>query len=159
MTTRKTTTWNIPPCHLEILEEAGEVPNLDGDRAVAGLVPEDDADTETEAEEARDAGPGPLEPLSRTSTRSLTRHPFYRTNSTYSSAVASSAGDEEEDAETPRAEAFPSSYGSPGVGRRPSRQFLRRKSSVPVGMGMGFRRLSSNMGQSNSGYGHGAGLQ
>jgi MFS family permease len=35
---------------------------------------------------------------------------------------------------------------------------LRRRSSVPIGMGVGFRRLSSNLGESRSGYGTGGGL-
>lgn len=35
---------------------------------------------------------------------------------------------------------------------------LRRKSSAPFGMGPGFRRLSSNLGESRSGYGTGGGL-
>jgi hypothetical protein len=35
---------------------------------------------------------------------------------------------------------------------------LRRRSSVPFGMGPGFRRLSSNLGESRSGYGTGGGL-
>lgn len=44
--------------------------------------------------------------------------------------------------------------GPSGVRPRP----LRRKSSVPFGMGPGFRRLSSNLGESMSGYGTGGGL-
>ena len=35
---------------------------------------------------------------------------------------------------------------------------LQRRSSIPIGMGSGFRRLSSNLGQSRSGYGSGGGL-
>ena len=35
---------------------------------------------------------------------------------------------------------------------------LRRRSSVPIGMGIGFRRLSSNLGETRSGYGTGGGL-
>lgn len=35
---------------------------------------------------------------------------------------------------------------------------LRRKSSAPFGMGPGFRRLSSNLGETRSGYGTGGGL-
>ena len=38
------------------------------------------------------------------------------------------------------------------------RPHLRRRSSVPVGMGPGFRRLSSNLGETMSGYGTGGGL-
>ena len=35
---------------------------------------------------------------------------------------------------------------------------LRRRSSVPIGMGVGFRKLSSNLGETRSGYGTGGGL-
>jgi hypothetical protein len=66
-------------------------------------------------------------------------------------SIESSYGDEE--ALTGETPGFASRRAS-GTWPRP----LRRRSSVPIGMGKGFRRLSSNLGETRSGYGTGGGL-
>lgn len=47
--------------------------------------------------------------------------------------------------------------GSRRSSRSAPRQIVRRRTSVPVGMGGGFRKFSANLGQSLSGYGTGGG--
>jgi Major Facilitator Superfamily len=96
--------------------------------------------------------------------REWTRHPV-------TSQAVSEAEDEEDDAPyvQPIIGSHPGSYGThmtktPGS-RRASASAghllsapRRRRSSAPIGTGPGFRRLSSNLGQSRSGYGNGGGL-
>lgn len=52
-------------------------------------------------------------------------------------------------------EAFTSSSAPDQGMRRTGSKVLRRQSSIPLGAGQGFRRLSSNLGQNMSGYGTG----
>ncbi|KAF2093737.1 MFS general substrate transporter, partial [Rhizodiscina lignyota] len=87
---------------------------------------------------------------------------LHRTWSVVSSSVAESMdGDEEA-----MYERQPHGYGAvegasdqpheqrPSLSRRGSRR-LRRKSSAPLGLGSGFRRMSTNLGQTRSGFGDG----
>jgi MFS family permease len=46
----------------------------------------------------------------------------------------------------------------PGAREHPAREVRRRRSSAPIGMGPGFRRMSSNLGQTRSGFGTGGGI-
>ncbi|KAF1810809.1 MFS general substrate transporter [Eremomyces bilateralis CBS 781.70] len=96
---------------------------------------------------------GPL--LSRESTMSAGG--FWRQTGSPvpSSVVASSVVSEEEIDEMESG--VVSRRGSSLPGRRGGRT-LRRRSSVPIGMGVGFRRMSSNLGQTRSGYGTGSSL-
>jgi hypothetical protein len=79
-----------------------------------------------------------------------------RTWSIVSSSVAESV---DEDLESVDGQSH--TYGSVGTGqeqslqRRNSRRRLRRKSSAPLGIGPGFRRMSTNLGQTRSGFGDG----
>jgi hypothetical protein len=52
----------------------------------------------------------------------------------------------------------PSASGPGSEARHENRRPRRRRSSVPIGMGPGFRRMSSNLGQTRSGFGTGAGI-
>jgi len=103
------------------------------------------------------------------------------TYSSYRGSEAMVTDDEDEDADVAAGSWAPSS-GLPSTGlstrqasrsRRPSEAAasgsqsqnrrqriprIRRKSSVPIGLGTGFRRLSSNLGASGSGLGTGGGL-
>jgi hypothetical protein len=110
-----------------------------------------EADDEADAERS-DSLP-PL--LSRTTSKvSASRSPSGRRSQSVEStrqmaieaAIASS--DDESESGDADSDATPDESGP-----KPT---LRRKSSVPVGMGTGFRRLSSNLGQSMSGYGSNA---
>jgi len=122
-----------------------------------------DGNERGEEEEEDDEGLGPL--LSRQTTYSS-----YRYGSVASDAVLTDDGDDE-DIESGDHRASSSGMPSAGISRqastsrRPSRTRsqsqaprVRRKSSVPVGLGTGFRRLSSNLGVSGSGWGTGSNL-
>jgi MFS family permease len=108
--------------------------------------------------------------LSRTISRS--RHLKQQSPSQHSRSVASSSGfiteseggyaDDEDDEDPWPAEWGVPNQESPSASRPDSevrgerRRPRRRRSSVPIGMGPGFRRLSSNLGQTRSGLGTGA---
>ncbi|KAK3059903.1 hypothetical protein LTS18_009797 [Coniosporium uncinatum] len=110
-----------------------------------------------------DEGLGPL--LSRQTTFSSCRY-----GSVASDAVATDDEDDK-DIESSRRCAPSSGMPSAGISTQTSRSRkqsrtrshsqvpkVRRKSSVPVGLGTGFRRLSSNLGVSGSGWGTGSNL-
>jgi len=111
----------------------------------------------------RDDSVGPL--LSRESTlaRTISRQRQSHTNSVTSTVIDESEGDyaydEEEDPWPPQWSEQPSTsatgQSSPLAGR--PRAPRRRRSSIPIG-GPGFRRMSSNLGQTRSGFGDGGGL-
>ncbi|KAF2090259.1 MFS general substrate transporter [Saccharata proteae CBS 121410] len=76
-----------------------------------------------------------------------------RTTTFSSNAVSDDDNNDDDDARRPSP--FQPSSSLPSERPHPSQRGLRRRTSVPVGMGVGFRRLSSNLGQSRSGYGTG----
>ncbi|KAF1982503.1 MFS general substrate transporter [Aulographum hederae CBS 113979] len=104
----------------------------------------EDADEASDEAEADDLGPL----LSRQSTYSSGFRFGSRHASVVSSAVASTVDEDEYGSEDERG----------SLSRRESRAVPRgrrsRRSSVPVGMGQGFRKLSTNLGVSGSGYGY-----
>jgi hypothetical protein len=115
---------------------------------------------DTEFEDSDDLGPL----LSREATLSLSpqvsRH-FSHRNSLASSVFTQTdsefEGDDGGEWIGPSAQHQLSGTQSRGEeGRRGS--IRRRRSSVPVGMGPGFRRMSSNLGQTRSGFGNGGGI-
>jgi len=68
--------------------------------------------------------------------------------------------DPDDDVEVDTSEPLLSAYASRRDSdvRRGATSMRRRRSSVPIGMGPGFRRMSSNLGTSRSGFGNGAGI-
>ncbi|KAF2265523.1 MFS general substrate transporter [Lojkania enalia] len=106
------------------------------DSSSDGEIVRDEEGVESESEYGE-----PTNLLSYTSTRS-------------SAAVASDDELEVEDAESRRHRARRGTSGSMGHMRSHSHgRRVRRRSSVPIGMGVGFRRLSSNLGTSGIGAG------
>ncbi|KAF2458215.1 major facilitator superfamily domain-containing protein [Lineolata rhizophorae] len=88
--------------------------------------------------------------------------PLLSRTSTVSSAAAVSMTESEDEAGGSASGAFgrmPSYRRGSAAGASPHHHYqrIRRRSSAPIGMGRGFRRLSSNLGQSMSGLGPGGG--
>jgi hypothetical protein len=119
-------------------------------------VPSDEAEHESENADAI----GPLLSREGTLSRTISRQLSHRNSSASSVFTATDSefeGQDEGEWVGPSAQEQLSGSYSRGEGNRRS-SLRRRRSSVPVGMGPGFRRMSSNLGQTRSGFGNGGGI-
>jgi hypothetical protein len=115
-------------------------------------------ENELESEHADEVGPL----LSRENTLSPTISRQWSHRNSLASSVITQADSEFEGEDEgrwigPSLEEQLSHTNSRGEGSRRA-SLRRRRSSVPLGMGPGFRRMSSNLGQTRSGFGSGGGI-
>jgi MFS family permease len=142
-------------------EEEEEILQEDGDERRSSAyksLPTSRDEAEHESEIVDDLGP--LLNREGTLSRTISRQRSHR-NSLASSVLTEtdSEFDGQDDGEWigPSAQEQLSRSYSRGEGNRRG-SLRRRRSSVPVGMGPGFRRMSSNLGQTRSGFGNGGGI-
>jgi MFS family permease len=147
----------------------------EGSLKSSGLNSRDDTGISSETDDSV-APLGGLLSRETTLSRTISRPRHSRQQSpSHSRSVASSSGfitesdggyadDEGDDDPWPAEWAVHHSQGSPSTSgprsqpRHERSRPRRRRSSVPIGMGPGFRRMSSNLGQTRSGLGTGAGI-
>jgi hypothetical protein len=141
-------------------EEEEIVPRDEDERSGSAYKPSSVPRDETEHESENADNIGPLLSREDTLSRTISRQWSHR-NSLASSVMTETDSEFEGQNESewigPSAqEQLGSSY--PREEGDPRRNLRRRRSSVPVGMGPGFRRMSSNLGQTRSGFGSGGGI-
>jgi hypothetical protein len=95
--------------------------------------------------------------LSRASTHGSQHLSRYDSTSSSQFAITDDSDINGSSSQVQSSSQMPSSHISRTVSRSTARgRILRRRSSAPIGTGPGFRRMSSNLGASRSGYGNGA---
>jgi hypothetical protein len=128
----------------------------DEDGTIEPIFPADSArsiSTDTEESENEVA---PL--LSRVSTRGSQNLSRYDSTSSSQFAFTDDSDVNASSSQVQSSSQLPSSHISRTASRSTARGrgVLRRRSSAPIGTGSGFRRMSSNLGASRSGFGNGA---